>query len=60
MKYVTGVLLCDETGKAFPGKTMRVGAGDDPRRIAAILKRLTTQQQSDFNRVIHYGPAGLA
>ena len=33
------VTLCDETGKAFHGKTMQRGAGDDPRRIAATLKR---------------------
>ena len=52
------VTLCDETGKTS-GKTMRVGAGDDPRRIAAMLKR-STKQPSDSNRAIHYGPSGVA
>ncbi len=38
---------------------MRVGAGDDPRRIAAMLKR-STKQPNDSNRAIHYGPSGVA
>jgi hypothetical protein len=53
------VTLCDETGKTS-GKTMRVEAGDDPRRVAAMLRRSTMQQESNFNREIHYGPSGVA
>jgi len=52
------VTLCDETGKTS-GKTMRVGAGDDPRRIAAMLKRASLPP-SDFNRAIQYQALGIA
>jgi len=52
------VALSDETGKSS-SKTVRVEAGGDPRRIAAMLK-CSTMQQSDFNRAIHYGPPGVA
>jgi len=46
------------TGAVVP--TMRVEAGDDPRPIAATLKRSTMQQQSDFTRAIHYAPSRVA
>jgi hypothetical protein len=39
---------------------MKVEAGDDHRRIAAILKRSTMLQESDFNRVLHYQPWRIA
>jgi hypothetical protein len=52
------VTLCEENGKPT-GKTMRLGEGDEPRRIAAMLKR-STMEQSDFNRAIHYGPSGIS
>lgn len=54
------VTLCEQTGQPIGGKTMRLGADDDPRRIAAILKRSTMQQGDDFNRMLHYDPLGLA
>jgi hypothetical protein len=52
------VTLCDETG-SVGGNPMQVGPGDDPRRIAALLKR-STIQPSDFNRPLDYAPWGIA
>jgi hypothetical protein len=54
------VTMCEEDGQPIGGKTMRFGEGDDPRRIAANLKRSTMYGGEDFNRVLHYQPSGIA
>jgi hypothetical protein len=51
--------LCDETGKSS-GKPVRLEDDDDPRRIAAMLKRSTMPQESDFNRALDYPNVGVA
>lgn len=55
-----GVLrMCDEDGK-LTGKSYRLSADDDERRVAANLLRQQTVPSSDFDRQIRYQPLGVA
>jgi hypothetical protein len=57
-----GVLnLCDEQGKPS-GKSVAVGSGDDPRRIAGRLKLEAWQKEQGggFNRRLSYQPSSVA
>jgi hypothetical protein len=54
-----GAVTCVTRQERPAEKTIRVGAGDDPRRIAALLKR-STIQPSDFNRALDYPNVGVA
>jgi hypothetical protein len=50
--------MCDEAGT--PGKSVRLGAGDDPRVVAARMTRnawLDRRGNGDFWRPLHYPAA---
>jgi hypothetical protein len=57
-----GVLnLCDEQGRPS-GKSVALGSGDDPRRIAGRLKLEAWQKEQGggFNRRLNYQLLGIA
>ena len=60
---VTGNMLrmCNEDGQ-LTGKSYKLSAGDDERRIATELlrKQMLKAPTSDFNRPIRYRPLGIA
>lgn len=55
------VRMVDENGK-LTGKSYKLSAGDDERRIATDLlrKQMLRAPSSDFNRPLRYGPLGIA
>ena len=60
---VTGGFLrmCDENGQ-LAGKSYKLSAGDDERRIATELlrKQMRRAPTSDFNRPLVYARSGVA
>jgi hypothetical protein len=55
-----GVLsMCDDDGKPT-GKPHRLGADEDPRALAARVKRAEIEPRGSFNRRLDYQPWGLA
>jgi hypothetical protein len=58
-----GVLtMRDEDGKPT-GQTHRLEPGEDPRKVASRLRLRAWRKESgesDFNRVLRYGSAGVA